>query len=128
MEREELYIKYRLYFSKDVIDSFYNELEAISKLIRYNENLGNVVDRYLSMLQKLKQCEEEQNEIANRINNIHKSCLGIKREGVSMLQSEGKLISLLDCTLDIVDGTKVISLKSNFGVSRLLINVINLLF
>ena len=47
------------------------------------------------MLQKLKQCEEEQNEIANRINNIHKSCLGIKREGVSILQSEGKLISYL---------------------------------
>lgn len=95
MEKEELFIKYRLYFSRDVIDSIYNELHTISKLIRYGESLGNVVDRYLSMLQKLKQCEEEQNEIANRINNIHKSCLGIKREGVNMLQSEGKLISYL---------------------------------
>ena len=95
MEKEELFIKYRLYFSRDVIDSIYNELHSISKLIRYNENLGNVVDRYLSMLQKLKQCEEEQNEIANRINNIHKACLGIKREGVGILQSEGKLIAYL---------------------------------
>lgn len=95
MEKEELFVKYRLYFSRDVIDSIYNELQSISKLIRYGENLGNVVDRYLSMLQKLKQCEEEQNEIANRINNIHKACLGIKREGVGLLQSEGKLIAYL---------------------------------
>ena len=95
MEKEELFVKYRLYFSRDVIDSIYNELQSISKLIRYGENLGNVVDRYLSMLQKLKQCEEEQNEIANRISNIHKACLGIKREGVGLLQSEGKLIAYL---------------------------------
>lgn len=95
MEKEELFVKYRLYFSRDVIDSIYNELQSISKLIRYGENLGNVVDRYLSMLQKLKQCEEGQNEIANRINNIHKACLGIKREGVGLLQSEGKLIAYL---------------------------------
>ena len=95
MEKEQLFVKYRLYFSRDVIDSIYNELQSISKLIRYGENLGNVVDRYLSMLQKLKQCEEEQNEIANRINNIHKACLGIKREGVGLLQSEGKLIAYL---------------------------------
>jgi hypothetical protein len=95
LEREELYIKYRLYFSRDVIDSIYNELQSISKLIRYGENLGSVVDRYLSMLQKLKQCEEEQNEIANKINTIHQACLGIKREGVSILQIEGKLISYL---------------------------------
>jgi hypothetical protein len=95
MEKEELFVKYRLYFSRDVIDSIYNELQSISKLIRYGENLGNVVDRYLSMLQKLKQCEEEQNEIGNRINNIHKACLGIKREGVGLLQSEGKLIAYL---------------------------------
>ena len=54
MEKEELFVKYRLYFSRDVIDSIYNELQSISKLIRYGENLGNVVDRYLSMLQKLK--------------------------------------------------------------------------
>jgi hypothetical protein len=112
---EDLIMKYRLDFDKMFINGIYQDLEKINRVVRYNEKLELVVDRYLEEIKKCKRIERDIEDGYKLLERGRNRLKMMRRSGVSYLEDNGNLVDYLKI---LSKGEREVLLMSDVGVSE----------
>lgn len=108
-------MKYRLDFDKMFINGIYQDLEKINRVVRYNEKLELVVDRYLEEIKKCKRIERDIEDGYKLLERGRNRLKMMRRSGVSYLEDNGNLVDYLKI---LSKGEREVLLMSDVGVSE----------
>jgi len=119
MDKRDLLIKYKRTIGENRIESIWNDIYSVNKVIRYGKSVGDIVDMICMNVIKVMELENQFKSIKYDLDRIQNTNRVIRLSGVEILKKENRLndyvktldkdernlISYLDLGInDVVDG------------------------